>query len=169
MDGPTEQFVASIVYHRQADRFFMTGGFPEHHLLAIRPDGSGNVTRTHMAWRHNRASYVSYVPSPIAAGDYFLVVSDPGFACCFQATTGELVWQEKLGEHHASLVSANGLVYFLGDDGVTTVVRPGPTFEAVARNELGERCFASPALSDGQIFIRSDRHLFCISSGVSPQ
>lgn len=169
MDGPTEQFVASVVYHRQADLFFMTGGFPEHHLLAIRPDGSGNVTRTHIAWRHNRASYVSYVPSPIAAGDYFLVVSDPGYACCFRATTGELIWQEKLGEHHASLVSANGLVYFLSDDGATTVVRPGPAFEAVARNELGERCFASPALSDGQIFIRSDRQLFCVSSGVSQQ
>jgi hypothetical protein len=165
IDGPTEQFVASMVYHRPANLFFMTGGFPEHHLLAIRPDGSGNVTRTHIAWRHNRASYVSYVPSPIAAGDYFLVVSDPGYACCFEAASGKLVWQEKLGEHHASLVSAGGLVYCLSDDGVTTVVRPGPTFEAVARNELGERCFASPALSQGQIFIRGDRHLFAIRSG----
>jgi len=165
IDGPTEQFVASMVYHREANLFFMTGGFPEHHLLAIRPDGSGDVTRTHIAWRHNRASYVSYVPSPIAAGDYFLVVSDPGYACCFEAATGKLLWQEKLGEHHASLVSAGGLVYFLSDDGVTTVVRPGTTFEAVARNELGERCFASPALSQGQIFIRGDRHLFAIRSG----
>lgn len=169
MDGPTEQFVASVVYHREADLFFMTGGFPEHHLLAIRPDGSGNVTQTHIAWRHNRASYVSYVPSPIAVGKYFLVVSDPGFACCFEAATGTLVWQEKLGEHHASLVTANGLVYFLSDDGVTTVVRPGPTFEVVARNELGERCFASPALSSGRIYIRSDRHLYAVgTSGVSP-
>ena len=165
IDGPTEQFVASMVYHREANLFFMTGGFPEHHLLAIRPDGSGDVTQTHIAWRHNRASYVSYVPSPIAAGDYFLVVSDPGYACCFEAATGKLLWQEKLGEHHASLVSAGGLVYFLSDDGVTTVVRPGTTFEAVARNELGERCFASPALSQGQIFIRGDRHLFAIRSG----
>jgi len=169
MDGPTEQFVASIVYHRQANLFFMTGGFPEHHLFAIRPDGSGNVTDTHVAWRHNRASYVSYVPSPIAAGDYFLVVSDPGYACSFEAATGKLVWQEKLGEHHASLVSAAGLVYFLSDEGVTTVVRPGPVFEAVAHNELGERCFASPALSQGQIFIRSDRHLFCLGSGKQGQ
>ena len=169
IDGPTEQFVASMVYHRPANLFFMTGGFPEHHLLAIRPDGSGNVTRTHIAWRHNRASYVSYVPSPIAAGDYFLVVSDPGYACCFEAASGRLVWQEKLGEHHASLVSAGGLVYFLSDDGVTTVVRPGPTFEAVARNELGERCFASPALSQGQIFIRGDRHLFALGSDPSDQ
>jgi len=76
------------------------------------------------------------------------------------------LWQEKLGEHHASLVSAGGLVYFLSDDGVTTVVRPGPACEIVARNELGETCFASPALSGGQIFIRGDRHLFAI--GTAP-
>jgi outer membrane protein assembly factor BamB len=169
IDGPTEQFVASIVLNRRANLFFMTGGFPEHHLLAIKPDGTGNVTQSHIAWRHNRASYVSYVPSPIAEGDYFLVVSDPGYACCFEAATGKLVWQEKLGEHHASLVSAAGLVYFLADDGVTTVVRPGPVFATVARNEIGEKCFASPALSRGRLYLRGDKSLFCIRSGVSPQ
>jgi outer membrane protein assembly factor BamB len=165
IDGPTEQFVASIVLNRRANRFFMTGGFPEHHLLAIRPDGTGNVTDSHVAWRHSRASYVSYVPSPIAEGDYFLVVSDPGYACCFEAATGRLVWQEKLGEHHASLVSAAGLVYFLSDEGVMTVVRPGPSFEAVARNAIGEKCFASPALSGGRLYLRGDRSLFCITRG----
>lgn len=162
IDGPTEQFVASMVFNRRANLFFMTGGFPDHHLLAIRPDGSGNITQTGIAWHQTRASYVSYVPSPIAEGDYFLVVSDPGYACCFEAATGKLMWQEKLGEHHASLVSANGLVYFLSDNGVATVVKPGPTFEAVARNEIGEKCFASPALSQGQVFLRSDQHLWCL-------
>ncbi|MHB1306157.1 MAG: outer membrane protein assembly factor BamB family protein [Limisphaerales bacterium] len=165
IDGPTEQFVASIVYHAKAGLYFMTGGFPEHHLLAIRPDGSGNVTDTHIAWRHNRASYVSYVPSPIAEGDYFLIVSDTGYACCFEATSGRLVWQEKLGEHHASLVSAQGLVYFLSDEGVTSVVKPGPVFELMARNELGERCMASPAVSGGRLFIRSETHLWCLGGG----
>jgi outer membrane protein assembly factor BamB len=164
IDGPTEQFVASIVYSREADLFFMTGGYPDRHLLAIRTDGVGNVTESHIAWRHNRASYVSYVPSPIAVAGYFLVVSDPGMACCFDARTGELLWQERLGSHHASLVTANGLVYFLSDDGITTVVRPGPDYEAVARNELGEGAFASPALSQGQIFIRGERQLFCIGA-----
>jgi hypothetical protein len=104
------------------------------------------------------------VPSPISAGPYFLIVSDTGHACCFEAETGKLVWQEKLGEHHASLVSANGLVYFLSDRGDTTVVRPGPTFDRVARNELGEDCFASPAISQRQLFLRSARHLWCIGT-----
>ncbi len=162
IDGPTEQFVASIVYNPKADLLFMTGGFPEHHLLAIRPDGQGNVTATHVAWRNNRASCVSYVPSPISVDDYFLVVSDPGYANCFEAATGKLLWQEKVGEHHASPVLANGLVYFISDAGVATVVKPGPTLDVMARNDLGEKCFASPALSQGQIFIRADKHLYCL-------
>lgn len=162
IDGPTEQFVASPVYSAKQDLLFITGGFPDHHILAIQPDGTGNVTQTHIVWRTNRGA--AYVPSPIIEGDYFLVVSDSGVAHCFEAGTGKLSWQERLGEHHASLVSAQGLVYFLSDEGVTTVVRPGPEFDLVAQNELGERCFASPAISHGQIFLRGDHSLFCIGA-----
>ena len=79
------------------------------------------------------------------------------------ASTGEQLWKERLGNHFsASLVTAGGLVYFLADNGVTKVVRPGPKLEIVAENELGEYCFASPAISQGQLFIRSEHHLFCI-------
>jgi hypothetical protein len=160
IDGPTEQFVASMVFNERANLFFLTAGYPQHHLLAIRPDGDGNVTQTHIAWRTQKGA--GYVPSPISTGDYFLVVSDSGVAHCYEAAGGKLAWQERLGEQHASLVSANGLVYFLNDDGVTHVVRPGAKYELVARNELGERCFASPALSEGHIYIRSDRSIVCI-------
>jgi outer membrane protein assembly factor BamB len=161
IDGPTEQFVASVVYNDRAGLLFATGGYPDHHILAIKPDGAGNITDSDkIAWRTTKG--VSYVPSPISEGDYFLVVSDAGIAHCFEAKTGEIVWTERLGEHHASLVSANGLVYFLNDNGVTHVVRPGPKYDLVARNELGERTFASPAISNGQIFLRTDKHLFGI-------
>jgi outer membrane protein assembly factor BamB len=162
IDGPTEQFVASPVYSEKTGFIYITGGFPDHHILAIKPDGTGNVTQTHIAWRSIKG--VSYVPSPIIAGDYFLVVSDQGFGTCFDAGSGKILWQERLGEHHASLVSANGLVYFLSDEGVTTVVEPGPQFRLMAKNELGEKCFASPAISQGQIFLRGDKHLFCIGA-----
>jgi outer membrane protein assembly factor BamB len=164
IDGPTEQFVASVVFNLRANLFFVTGGYPDHHIITIRPEGRGNITDTHIAWRTTRG--VSYVPSPISIGDYFLIVSDQGFAHCFEAATGKLFWQERMGEHHASLVSANGLVYFLNDDGITHVVRPGPEYQLVARNELGESCFASPAISQGRIFVRGDAHLFCIGSGI---
>jgi outer membrane protein assembly factor BamB len=160
IDGPTEQFVASPVYSEKTGLIYITGGFPDHHILAIKPDGTGNVSKTHIVWRTIKG--VSYVPSPIICGDYFLIVSDQGFGTCFAANSGRSFWQERLGEHHASLVSANGLVYFLSDQGVTTVVKPGPEFQAVARNELGENCFASPAVSQGQIFLRGEKHLFCI-------
>ena len=69
-----------------------------------------------------------------------------------------------MGEHHASLVSANGLVYFLNDDGVMRVVRAAKDFTLIAKNELGESTFASPALSDGQLFLRSDKNLVCIEN-----
>ena len=68
-----------------------------------------------------------------------------------------------MGKHfRASLVTANGLVYFLTDDGIMKIVRPGPKLDVVAENELGEYCYASPAISDGQIFLRAEKHLYCI-------
>jgi hypothetical protein len=73
------------------------------------------------------------------------------------------MWAERLGEHHASLVSVNDLVYFLNDNGVMNVVRAAREFTPIAKNDLGERTFASPALSQGQLFLRSDKHLFCLS------
>ena len=105
----------------------------------------------------------AYVPSPIVEGQYLLVVSDSGIASCFSAGDGERLWMERLGGgHSASTVSAEGLVYFVSDRGVTTVLRPGPKFDVISRNELGEKISASPAISQGQIFLRSDNYLFCI-------
>ncbi len=160
VDGPTEQFVASPVYSSTCGLVIITGGFPEHHILGIRPDGSGNVSGTHIAWHITEGA--AYVPSPIIAGDYFLIVSDSGVAHCFEAASGHLVWKERLGEQHSSLVSAGGRVYFLNDKGVMNIVQPGPAFRLRAKSELGEKCFASPAISNGQLFIRGENHLFCI-------
>lgn len=160
IDGPTEQFVASLVYSDQTGLLYMTGGFPEHHLLAIKPDGSGNVTNSHIVWRTNKG--VAYVPSPIVEGGYFLIVSDSGIGHCFDAKTGDILWEERMREHHASLTSAEGRVYFINDNGTLRTVKPGKTYEALAESELGEKVFASPALSEGQIFIRSDKSLICL-------
>ncbi len=159
IDGPTEQFVASLVYN--GDLLFMTCGFPERHMMAIRPTGTGNVTETHVAWRTTRSA--SYVPSPVAIGDYFLVVADNGVASCFIAKSGERLWNERLPRRHsASVIAANGLAYFLSDQGVMSVIRPGKKFDLVAQSELGEQCNASPAIYGGNFYIRGDKHLFCI-------
>ena len=163
IDGPTEQYVASLVYNGRL--LFMTAGFPEHHIQAIRPNGHGNVTATHVTWHTTEGC--SYVPSPIASPDnkYFLVVADTGLASCFDADSGQRQWRERIGPHYsASLVSADGLVHFLSDPGVTTIVRPGPEYTRVAENKLGENCYGSPAISGGRMFIRSAAHLYCIGA-----
>ena len=161
VDGPTEQFVASMVY--DGKYVFATGGYPERHTVAIRPGGKGNVTDTHIAWRTTRGA--AYVPSPIIAGRYLLMVGDSGIASCLDSRTGKRHWMERLpGGHSPSPVSADGLVYFVSDQGVTTVIRPGETFEIVAQNELGERISASPAISQGQYFLRTHQHLYCIGT-----
>ncbi|MFT7641740.1 MAG: outer membrane protein assembly factor BamB [Pirellulaceae bacterium] len=159
IDGPTQQYVASMVYN--GEFLFMTAGFPERHILAIRPNGTGNVTDTHVEWRTTKAC--SYVPSPVISGDHFLVAADNGVCSCFDAASGDRLWMERLGKHYsASLVEANGLVYFTADDGIVKVIRPGKELDVVAENNLGEYVFASPAISDGQLFIRGENHLFCI-------
>jgi hypothetical protein len=159
IDGPTEQFVASLVYGD--DLLFMAAGFPTYHLMGIRPDGVGNVTDTHVVWHDRRAQ--DYVPSPIAHGKYFFNVNDDGVAGSYVAKTGKRMWKERLGRHHsASPVSAGGRLYFLDDDGTTFVIKSGPRFELVSRNTLGEECYASPAIAHGQIFIRTLHHLCCI-------
>ena len=91
------------------------------------------------------------------------MVSDGGVASCFEAETGKRLWMERLGTHYSSSpVSSGGLVYFTSDEGTTTVIRPGPELEVVAKNELGEDCRASAAISQGHVFIRGVKHLFCI-------
>lgn len=165
IDGPTEQFVASLVHSEKTGWLYLTGGFPEHHLVAIRPDGTGNVTNTHVPWHHNKG--VAYVPSPIIESDHLLIVSDSGIGHCINAKTGDIVWEERLREHHASLASAQGRVLFINDFGTARWVKPGPTYNCVAESELGEKIFASPALSEGQLFIRGDKTLMCFGKRQS--
>jgi outer membrane protein assembly factor BamB len=166
IDGPTEQYVASLVFLDEI--LFLTTGFPEFHLMGIRPDGSGNVTRTHVAWHHANVGpqKASYVPSPIAYGGHFFVISDTGNVTCLEAQTGKRLWMHRLGRHHsASPVLADGHLYFPADEGVTYVLKAGSTFEVVRKNDLGEECYASPAVSRGQLFIRTLNNLYCIGTG----
>jgi outer membrane protein assembly factor BamB len=164
IDGPTEQFVSSLVFLENT--FFLTAGFPTYHYMGIRPDGSGNVTHTHVAWHHEVKNHRegAYVPSPIAFEKWFFAVSDDGVLNCFEAKSGKWLWRKQLGRHHsASPVLAGGRLYFTADNGDTYVVKASDQSEVVSKNPLGEECYASPAVSQGQIFIRGDRHLFCIA------
>ena len=160
--GPQGRAVASPVF--AAGLLFVSTAYPDREMLAIRPDGHGDVTKTHIAWRNGQSA--PYVPSPIAVDKYFLAVSDDGIVSCFDAATGQRHWRERIGKgHSAAPVTAAGLVYFVSDQGVTRIVRAGVKYELIAGNSLGERCYASPAISNGQLFLRTEQHLFCIGNG----
>jgi outer membrane protein assembly factor BamB len=159
VEGPTEQFVASMVYDGRL--FYMACGYPDYFVVGVRPDGAGDVTETGVAWKSRLAH--CYVPSPVVLDGYLLVADDRGTANCFEAATGKRLWQTRLGDGFgASLVHAGGLAYFVARNGETTVLRPGERPDIVAQNPLGEDVSASPAISDGRMFIRGSRSLFCI-------
>ena len=97
---------------------------------------------------------------------YLYAVTEDGVASCFKPESGEIVWQERVtttkSAFSASPVYADGRIYLLSEAGETTVLAPGAEFKVLSRNPLGEKCQASPAISRGRIFIRSDKTLFCI-------
>ena len=136
--------------------------------LAIRPGGRGNVTRTHLVWTSPKGS--PFVPSPIVYGDQLYTVNDmASIVTSFEAATGKVLWQGRLGVAQregfsASPVAADGKVFFTNDQGETFVLRAGPTFELLRTNRIGESTLASPALVDGRWYIRTDRSLFAIGS-----
>lgn len=160
VDGPTEQFVSSVVAHDGL--ILLTAGFPVHWIMAIKPDGRGNVTQTHVAWSVKNEG--GYVPSPVAYQGRLYLVDDRGRASCWDVKTGKQFWQEPLSrsKHHASAVVADGRIYLTSDEGITYVLKASDEYELLAKNPLGEKVFASPAFSEGEIFIRGAKNLWCI-------
>ena len=142
---------------------FIATGFQEPALMAVRADGRGDVTRTHVAWMLTRGA--PYTPSPILVGDELYYISDTGVLSCVDATTGKMIWQQRLGGNYsASPVFADGRIYALSEEGVTTVFAPGKTFQKLATNRLDGTTLASIAISDRSLFIRSDTHLYRIAA-----
>ena len=134
--------------------------------LAIRPGGKGDVTRSHLAWTSPRGS--PFVPSPILYGEHLYMVNDmQSVVTSFEATTGKVMWQNRLGAARregfsASPVAVDGKVFFTNDEGETFVLKAGPTFELLRTNRIGEGTLATPALVDGRWYIRTESNLFAI-------
>ncbi len=140
---------------------FIATGFNRADLLAIRPDGEGDVTDTHVAWRTTKGAPLT--PSVVVAGDELYGVADSGIATCWDAKTGTVHWQERIeGNYSASPIVAEDKIFFLSEDGVGTVVKAAQTFEKIATNKLEERALASYAVADGALFIRTAGHLYRI-------
>jgi outer membrane protein assembly factor BamB len=144
---------------------YIATGFQEPSLLAVRVDGTGDVTRTHIAWTRQRAAPLT--PSPLLAGDELYIVNDVGIASCLNAMTGEAYWVQRIGGNYsASPVLADGRIYFLSEQGAATVIAQGKEFRKLATNIVDGETLASMAISDGSIFIRTGSHLYRI--GVRP-
>ena len=131
-------------------------------LLALKAGGRGDITTSHLLWSTPNGPDV---PTPVTDGKYFYIVNDRGIMWCLDARTGaEIYGQQRIkpGTYSSSPVLADDKIYVTNEDGLTTVVKAGPKFEVLAENALNDYCLSSPAISDGQIFIRTTQHLYCI-------
>ncbi len=139
---------------------YVCSGFGQATLFAIRPDGQGDVTKTHLAWKHSKT--VPKESSPIVVDDLIFFNDDKGVASCLDAKTGEVYWQERLapGGYSASPIHADGRLYFQNGEGVGTVIRPGRQFQKLSENDIGEPGLASYGVTDGALIIRTESKLF---------
>ena len=155
------RIVASPVVH--GDLIFAPSR--ERPLLALKPGGRGDVTRSHVLWTFNNGPDV---PTPVTDGTYFYAINDRGIMWCLDAKTGkEIYGRQRLppATYSGSPVLADGRIYITSEDGVTVVVKAGSQFEVLAENDLGEYTLSSPAISNGQIFIRTESFLYAIGKG----
>lgn len=135
-------------------------------VYAIRPGGAGDVSATHRAW-HTPRPKVRDIASPIVVGDSLFAIDMRGSATSYDARSGNVLWSERVpGSYTASPIASAGLIYLNNEAGETLVIRPGPKYDLVARNSLGDRpgelFRASPAPIDGRLYLRSNRALYCV-------
>ena len=131
-------------------------------LAAIKPDGAGDVTKTHVAWTAEDG--LPDICSPVSDGELLWLTETYGTLTCYDVRTGKMVWEKDLDmEFNASPSLVGGQVYLAGTDGVTIIIEATRKYKEITRSELGEKVYASPAFMDGRIYIRGEKHLFCIS------
>ena len=156
---PVELAIGVPVHHDVV--LFTNRGYSSSPYLALAVGGLGDVSETHIRWRHpTRAPYIS---SLLFHDDLVYMATENGILTVTEAETGALVWRDRLGGvFTASPIVANDRLYFLGESGETVVLEPGRHPRVVSRNPLHERTLASPAVVEGRILIRTDQHLFCL-------
>jgi outer membrane protein assembly factor BamB len=167
VDGMQMQCIPSPV---ASDGLLLAVSGRDHFTLAIRLDGgTGDLTRSQVAWKAKAGG--TFVPSPVCLGGRYYYVEDNGLGSCLEVTTGKRLWRERMGgaKYSASLVAGDGKVYFTSEEGLTTVVRAGPEFELLAKNELREKVVATPAVAGGLLYVRGEQHLFCIETGKAAE
>jgi outer membrane protein assembly factor BamB len=138
---------------------FISSGYDRPEFYAVKVDGTGDVTESHLGWNMKKAAPLN--PSPLLVGDELYLVSDNGIATCLDAVSGTQHWQERIGGNFsASPTLADGKIYLLDEEGKTTVIAPGKKYEILATNTLEGRTLATPAMVDHSVFLRTDTHLY---------
>jgi len=146
---------------------YICSGYWNPTLYALRMDGRGDVTATHVAWSIRRS--IPHNPSPILAGSELYYVTDQGVTTCVDARTGKEQWRQRLeGDFSASPLESGGRLYFTNEDGTTYVLAGGPKFQILATNRIEGRTMASLAAVGNSIFLRSDTALYRLAGGAGP-
>ncbi len=171
LSGNSEVTVGTpVVGH---DLVFVTAGYPPiQPIYAIKPTAAGDITlaegkesNDHIAWSKKRGG--TYMPTPLVYGDYLYTCSNNGVLTCYDAKTGERIYQQRVaGQSNAftaSPIAADGRLYFAGEDGDVFVVKAGPQYELISTNSMGEVMMATPAISEGMIFVRTIGHVYGIA------
>lgn len=140
---------------------YVCTSFNQSECLAIRIDGKGDEAGPHIAWRF--AKQMPSMPSPLLVGKELYLIGDRGVATCLDAVSGEVAWTQRLpGNYCASPLLADGKIYFCSREGVTTVIKPGRSYEKVAENKLDGQLMASPIALDSVLYLRTDKAIYAI-------
>jgi outer membrane protein assembly factor BamB len=145
---------------------FLVTGHNKKELWAVKPDGRGDVTDTHVVWK--LTTDVGRYASPLLVDDLLYTAADESAVACVEAKTGHIVWKERIGgKYAASPIYADGRLYFFSQQGTTTVLRPGRTFQPLATNTLANGFMASPAAAGKAFFLRTKTHLYRVENQPS--
>jgi hypothetical protein len=161
-EGPSDVAVAGMSFGDGL--VFTTAGYPTRTRMAIRTNARGDVSESGVAWKSQRQ--VTYVPSPVYHEEHLYTVVDDGILYCFDAKTGEAKWEHRIGgRFRSSLVLADKMIYATNEKGLTTLFRATPeSFQQLAANDLNEFIYATPAISEGRLYLRTAENLYCIGS-----
>ncbi|MEM9284153.1 MAG: PQQ-binding-like beta-propeller repeat protein [Verrucomicrobiota bacterium] len=160
--GEGYSVVPRPLYHQGT--VFVCSGFNQANLFAVRVDGKGDVTRSHLVWDETKT--IPKESSPILVGDELYLNDDKGILTCFDAASGKVHYRERLdgrGGYSASPVYASGHLFFHNGEGTTTVIKPGPQFQKIAENEIGEFGLSSFAVVSDGFIVRTEEHLLRIA------
>jgi outer membrane protein assembly factor BamB len=158
VQGTTELVTPTIL---QGDGLVFSTSGRNGPILAIRPGGSGDVTKTHVAWKLDRGG--PYIPTGLVYHGRLYVLNDAGVFTCYDPATGKVVWKDRLrGTFTASLVAADDRIYAVDERGVVYVAAAADRFEILAENAMEDRVLATPAIAGGELFLRTESCLYCI-------